>query len=202
MRAPVQKLVNKQSLKERGWTESLIKKHLGDPDVRKTNPRYKSAAPTCLYDDARVARIEATVEFHLDLERASRRRESAGKGVDRRREQTQALLDALRIEVPLLEWDELVTHARRSYDNLQFVRGGEFKTSSGFDERFLHRICVNFLRHECTEYEVDLLKLSGHVGADEARFGVKCKVLDAIAERYPTLADECYRQAYNSRRND
>ena len=45
-------------LKQRGWTDGLIKKFLPKPDETKTNPIVKSAAPMKLYKIKRVERIE------------------------------------------------------------------------------------------------------------------------------------------------
>ena len=41
-------------LKQRGWTDGLIKKFLPKPDETKTNPVIKSAAPMKLYKIKRV----------------------------------------------------------------------------------------------------------------------------------------------------
>lgn len=41
-------------LKQRGWTDGLIKKFLPKPDETKTNPIVKSAAPMKLYKIKRV----------------------------------------------------------------------------------------------------------------------------------------------------
>ena len=43
-------------LKARGWTESMIRDLLGDPDAYADNPHYKSAAPRRLW---RLQRVEA-----------------------------------------------------------------------------------------------------------------------------------------------
>lgn len=45
-------------LKERGWTDGMIKKFLGEPDDTLVNPVFKCAAPMALYDINRVKRIE------------------------------------------------------------------------------------------------------------------------------------------------
>ncbi|MDN5757599.1 MAG: hypothetical protein L0H59_03570 [Tomitella sp.] len=66
------------------------------------------------------------------------------------------------------------------------------------DERFMARICVNYLRHQGTHYDHDRDFVSAHASAaDRAAVGaiIKGRVLAAIAETYPQLAAEAYRQA-------
>jgi hypothetical protein len=43
------KYLTQTQLKERGWTEGLIKRFLPRPSKRKENPNYKSGPPMCLY---------------------------------------------------------------------------------------------------------------------------------------------------------
>ena len=43
------KYYRSSELKQRGWTDGLIKKFLPKPDETKTNPVIKSAAPMKLY---------------------------------------------------------------------------------------------------------------------------------------------------------
>jgi hypothetical protein len=64
------------------------------------------------------------------------------------------------------------------------------------DERFLHRLAVNFLRHARTDYDnVLVFRRTGSNGPAAAyNREVKLQVLDAIAARYPELEAECARQ--------
>ena len=47
-------------LKERGWTEAMIRDLLGKPDTLRDNPHYKSADPMRLWRLQRVEAVEAT----------------------------------------------------------------------------------------------------------------------------------------------
>ncbi|MDE0100064.1 MAG: hypothetical protein OXM87_10745 [Truepera sp.] len=58
----------------------------------------------------------------------------------------------------------------------------------------LDRWAVNWLRHEMTDYDQKLLDQRGKVGAPEAKVRVLEKVMGAIAEAYPSLANEALRQ--------
>jgi hypothetical protein len=66
------------------------------------------------------------------------------------------------------------------------------------DERFVARICVNYLRHACSSYDAHRDFISDTASPeDRAAVGavIKGRVLRAIAETYPMLAEEAHRQA-------
>ena len=68
-------------LKERGWTESMIRDLLGTPDDLRDNPYYRSADPMRLWCLQRVEAAEAAPEFARRKERADRQRAAATKAV-------------------------------------------------------------------------------------------------------------------------
>lgn len=58
------KTVTKSTLiRERGWTEGLLKKYEFTPDLEVENPHYRGAAPMLLYQLNRVAYIERDEEI-------------------------------------------------------------------------------------------------------------------------------------------
>jgi hypothetical protein len=63
--------------------------------------------------------------------------------------------------------------------------------SVGDDEYFLNRLCVNYLRHCCSNYDSVLARFLGRVGTGEAYTIVKRRVLLMIGEVYTWLAEEC-----------
>lgn len=73
-------------LRERGWTEGMIRDMLGDPDLCVDNPHYKSAAPMRLWRLQRAVAAEATDEFMRRRERAVQqapmRARAAARGVE------------------------------------------------------------------------------------------------------------------------
>ena len=68
-------------LKERGWTEAMIRDLLGKPDTLRDNPHYKSADPMRLWRLQRVEAVEATPEFAQRRERSVGQRAAAAKAV-------------------------------------------------------------------------------------------------------------------------
>lgn len=63
-----------RSVLARGWTRMMVDDLLGEPDDRRDNPKYRSAAPMRLYDYERIVAAEATPEFADRLEKANARR--------------------------------------------------------------------------------------------------------------------------------
>ena len=57
-------LISASGLKwERFWTDSLIKKFLGEPDKLGINPHYRTGPKVRLYNLKRVVEVERTKEF-------------------------------------------------------------------------------------------------------------------------------------------
>lgn len=80
--AAVAKCIGAYGLKERGWTEAMIRDLLGDPDLLADNPHYKSAAPWRLWRLQRAEAIETGPEFASRKERAERQGAAAAKAVE------------------------------------------------------------------------------------------------------------------------
>ncbi|SRR5258708_36382399 len=79
--------ITKTDLITRGWTEGLIKKHLGEPDELKTNPHYKSGPPMRLYSMSRVEPFEKEAWFLETKSIRAIRSAAARKAAERKREE-------------------------------------------------------------------------------------------------------------------
>jgi hypothetical protein len=79
------------SLRERGWTDAMIREYLGEPDATRPNPRYWSAAPMKLYLAERAEAAEASLEWVERKTRGARRRAASVAAADRKRVETEAL---------------------------------------------------------------------------------------------------------------
>ena len=67
-------------LKQRGWTEAMIRDVLGDPDALAPNPHYSKGAPMKLFTLHRVVKAESSEDYRVAKEKADRRRVAARKG--------------------------------------------------------------------------------------------------------------------------
>ncbi|MFC8359235.1 hypothetical protein ACFUIY_05095 [Streptomyces griseorubiginosus] len=84
-------------LRARGWTAGMIRRLLGEPDLRRANPYLRTAPPIRLYSVERVEAVERSEEFRAAAAAAVRRsgavREAA---LRRRRAVREAALPRLR----------------------------------------------------------------------------------------------------------
>ncbi|MCW3051660.1 MAG: hypothetical protein JWN14_830 [Chthonomonadales bacterium] len=192
-------------LKERGWTDTLIRDYLGGPDATLKNPRYACAAPMRLYLRDRAVAVEAQENWSGILARASKRKEAAQKATETKSQRLLAYVSGLQISItamPLPEVTELACEAyNRRMQNIEEDRmyDGRFDfewtpATTWSDSAFLQRITVNYLRHRLSRYDHELERLFGKVGIRDAYAQLNAKVYLAITEAYPALGAECNRQ--------
>lgn len=171
----------------------MISRFLPKPDEERVNPHYRSGPPMQLYKIKKVEKIESTPEYRdLQAQRA-KRREGAARAVATKRKRIDDYVSQLEIDVPILDKGELILRACSSYNAIKAGSDADW-ASPNSDPAFLARICVNYLRHELTSYEDNLQNIAGKVGAPDAYLEIKTKVLDAIAETYGWLSEECHKQ--------
>ncbi|WP_127935910.1 hypothetical protein [Nonomuraea polychroma] len=150
---------------------------------------------------------EQSESFAVLRAKAARRSEASGVAADRRRGETVAGIERLRMAIPALEWDVLacraVAHrnrrdAERAWDRLDRVpdlaRLVDVDVDVDVDDPTLRRWAVNYLRHGLTSYDAELEELFGKVGVAEGVGLLQRRIYAAIAETYPMLAKECERQ--------
>lgn len=188
-------MITKKELKERGWTDATIRDYLGQPDALKLNPYFRSGPKMQLYSLNRINQVEQKPEVVSALEGARKRSESAKMRAATQMAELKKYIDTLQIEVPTFSEEKIIEEACNQYNKFwSFCNEAEKYASPSHDEDFLHRITVNYLRHEMTIYEPELDRMSGLTGSVKARLLLKERILDQIAEVYPFLESECERQ--------
>lgn len=186
--------ITKSTLKQRGWNDGTIAKYLGASDVTLKNPVFKNAAPMQLYLLGRVEIIEQEPQVKAELAKIavarSNRQQAARKAVETKAEKLINWVDSLEIEIPIIDLEDLIRQSISHYNWFWQSRSdrpsekyADFKDSS----EFLRRITVNYLRHECTNYEEQLEEIGGKVGIETAYEMLKSKVNNAIYSQYPNL---------------
>ncbi len=173
-------------LKGRGWSPSLIREVLGDPDRKVPNPHYGTGPKMKLWEQSRVIEAEASELFaSYQRRRGAAEREKAAAQIER--DELIARAESLVVEVISIPMDELM--ARSPMD-------------AGFgalsDKATKDRWAVNFIRHELCTYDLTVTDLAEKIGARQAVTVVRGKVYQAIAAAYPKLAPECVDQYRNS----
>jgi len=74
-----------KGLKARGWTDRLIAKLLGEPDMKRVNMCYKSGPRIRFYEKGRVHAAEQLPEFRSALKGRVKRQAAARKAVETKR---------------------------------------------------------------------------------------------------------------------
>jgi hypothetical protein len=158
-----------------------------------------------LYSRERVEAAEAAKKFQENLQRAQGRRQAALKAAETRRR--NAVRWAARTEIllhcPTRSMRELqgesVTHrnehagrSRRNRENPDFEH---MPQPSMLDRETLDRLCVNFLRHQCSDYDFTLAETFGQTGKETAIDVIRLRIYREIARRWPDLENECRNKA-------
>lgn len=178
--------------KERGWTDGLIKKFLGEPDKLAVNPNYRTGPKMKLYALERIEEVEEIADVREALARAQESRGNrslASKAVqDRKRQELLSAIEQLDITLPDIRLDELKSEAAKHYDRLWSARGQHEKSAYGEQsDLFIKRITCNFIRHQLIDYDAICECLRGRVGRHEAYVLLKGRVMGAIYAQYPEL---------------
>lgn len=197
---PKDEYINKSMLKQRGWTESMIKKILGNEDASKDNPMYKSAPPMKLYLMKRVIDAEATDEFIKRKIRAESRSKTMKNIAENKRQELLDKIEKMTFKIRVIPEKQLLNNAIKSYNDFHEMIAMErnnfdydYATPKS-DRNFLERIEVNYIRHNLTKYDNTLENLAGKIGINDAAIKIKFLILDAISEKYPYLQNACNEQ--------
>lgn len=185
MNKKTEKLVCKTTvIKQYGWTETMIKKFMPEPDKEVDNPYYKCASKMKLYAEKRVKRIQRTKRFLAAMALAAKRKASSKRAVSTRRDNIVKWAQNVPIDIPPYDKEELLGRAIASYNRrearayesrCEYRLHHDYSEDGGIDQyledeeddfcrhcdrnsnkEFLKRITTNYLRHECTDYEYDL----------------------------------------------
>lgn len=173
------------ALKQRGWTEALIRNFLGGSDATRPNPHYRTGPPMRLYDEPRVLAVEASEDFETAFAKARQRSERAKRAA---REQERVLIEAIQ-RVPLrierLPFEDLRVRAIAHY-NARNEHRDRYATLDS-DRDFLRRIMMNYARHRLCDYDPILAACRGRVGILAAYSVLKERVMTASVDTYPEL---------------
>ena len=171
-----------------GWSKSILDELLGEPDLRKK--QFGRSNPVFLYQLDRVTCAEATDLFLAKQDALARRKQAAQKAV---KTKTKNLLQEVsRMTVAVKKVKNVEALAIVAYNDRNWEARDLASIDS--DKDFLDRICVNYIRHELTEYDASLEVVAGKTGSSKAVSAIRDKIYASIAERYPKYADECDKQ--------
>ena len=186
-------------LKERKWTEKLVKMYLKEPCKLVSNPHYKSSSPMRLYALMKVKEAESQESFKEYICKKSNSRKKISEAtLERVRVSRTKLIEtvnSIRVDIPISQKEVLIKNACDHYNDLWGNRERCDKHANpSSDIIFLNRIMVNYLRHSETQYEEELYLIFGKVGVKEAYCVLKNNILTKISLSYPFLMEECEKQ--------
>jgi hypothetical protein len=175
-------------IKDRGWTEGLIKKYLPKPDLETRG--YPSNYLMLLYSVCKVEQIETISEVKEALKKIAFQRNkqsgSAQKAAKEKREKAINWVKSLDIQIPIFDISNLIKNAVYDYNAVHLEKEAHLQD----DCKFLARIAKNYLRHSCTEYERILKEMEENkIDYEEACELLKKKINTAILRAYPNLSD-------------
>jgi hypothetical protein len=194
----------KSDLKSIGWTDGAITAFLGEPDSTSRNPYSKQASPVKLFAKERVNQTMQSEPFIAwQSKTGSRRRKASDAMKGLMAEKRDALVNQatkrlrvdwlgnktvkMLVEAAMNYWVERKKEYLESLDkNFDWSSAPTWDS----DPDFLERITLNYVRHECTNYDVLLPKLEGQVGRQVAYESLRNKVSNKVKAKFGNLREE------------
>lgn len=193
-------LITASKVKERGWTNSLIKKLLAMPDDYAANMAYPGGAPVRLYRVERVTTIEASAEFRQAKEQSTKRQAASAKALDTKRETALKWIIAQPgPKLPAAPQAELTRLAVDWFNAVHAWRGDTDQWTLTDDAgEYIAIIITNYVINQLTDYETRLRRTIGKLPQPDDLAMIRGKTLAAIAAAYPWLAAERARRKSGS----
>ena len=199
-------LTKTQLIKRAGWNQERLDKFLGEPDFTTENS-YRRGVSTSWYMMKRIEKAEKYKTFQKEAVTAiaqhEKRKAAAAKATATKKAKTLAKVEQRLGEIKLkgafakMNKTNLFYNALEDYNNFREATRWDFipVSMSHASEEFLHRLAVNFLRHNGTTYDGELEEYFNSVGKQDAIDMVRKHIYTQIAEKYPYLRQECIQQA-------
>ena len=178
------------SLRERGWTDAMIRDYELEPDKTVSNPHYKCAGDMKLYKIERLEKIESEEWFKKRYEQSRKRSASARKAArevaDRKFKETMDFIDSIEIKMPNWSKEVMFENAIEHYNMLWRYRGKDkyIYDYRDLDTETLERLTANFVRHGLTDYDYVLSQLFNCVGVSAAHSILQERINTLVHEKY------------------
>lgn len=170
-------------LKERGWTDSIIKKMEIVHDKEKPNPYYRSSSPMKLFSLDRVLELESTKKFETLYRKSQERKKVAQKAVDTKIKNMMEIAESFRIELSGYGKEDIFQMAVDHYNNHHFPNK-YIPTWKSLNEDTLLRITTNMVRHTMCDYDSILYQHKGRVGIQQLHDIMKSVAEEVVRDKY------------------
>ena len=191
----MERYLTKTELKQRGWTEAMMKEMLPDPEIS-VNPHCRRMK-MYRWKESDVTQAEKKQAFLERIERRKPHQERAQRVVKTKQEKMKTILTSAigNIRVKKMDFQKVTRRALGATRNWYLITGQWDNTQFNPDEKTVERWTVNYIRHNLTEYDSFLFSVKGKTGIPFAYPLYRKAVLEKIADVYPQLSEECARQA-------
>lgn len=186
-------------IRRRGWTAPMMADLLGEPDEIARNHQGDAHPQMRLYDLERVIAAERSERFRSYGTLPAGMSKGRPVNPDREEERVSRLkrpvhTPRLLTRFPEIDIDEVRRLAIGGYNN--YVRrtgqGDGIDMTAPLDA--IDRLTVNYVRHRFTSYDEGIRSIPRAKGSARALDVFRRAVYDAITEKWPELAQECFRQ--------
>jgi len=186
-------MVTASRVRERGWTDGLIRRLLGVPDDYAANTAYPGGAPVRLYSLTRVEQIEGGADFLAAKAKASKRQGASLKAQSTKRETAlKWIAEQIGPKVPSVPQPELTRLAVDWWNQTHAWRGDCETWWTGAEaEQHLAPVTVDYILAQLHDYETRLRRTVGNTPSGDDLALIRGKILGAIAGAFPWLESEC-----------
>lgn len=165
-----------RQLKGRGWTKRLVERFLGAADALTTNPHVSSGRPMRLYNSGRVDSAEIQDSFKSSLESSKVKQARSNAIHASKSEALCQMAEAIDVTIPNVSKVDLALWSQQEY-------------GAYVNELDRHKNEVAYLVAHTKDAEWGLDAFYWHQGIRKARLCLRRRILVAIMEQYPHLAD-------------
>ncbi|MPY72881.1 MAG: hypothetical protein GEU87_01340 [Alphaproteobacteria bacterium] len=199
MKGPADVFLSLAQLHARGWSATLVRRFLGEPDELRRNPY--GGAPLRLYDAARVAEMERTAEVKAAKAETKRRSAAGEVGAATRLRNLYERARAMTVTVRRIDEAELLRLALAAHNAYQahlarrwkFLQPAMLAPDSAPPE--LAGALFAYARGQLAEFDRQLEEAAKVAQAELALAIIHNRVRTAILEAYPACDPATYRSA-------
>ncbi len=211
--------VTKTDIKERGWTDGMIKKLLPDP-IEKRNAFHPGGPTIKLWQREIVSAVEQTEEWNklyveTEKRRAARKeailiKESSPEEKEKRRlsyelekkereelkrqgEEIVAKIEKYiqNVEIDIVPVTDIIFDSLQEKNAWVNQRSKDYFDGSNSCRETQERWAVNYIRHNLTDYDYYEERITKFELGKDIYKKLKIAVLNKIAEVYPMFEEEC-----------
>jgi hypothetical protein len=177
-------------IKERGWTDAMVRKHLGPPDALAASPFRDVDRPMRVYLLRRVERAERRAEVIAGLQRAAdalRLREMIDDGsIERLREKLAEDLNSVPIDVAMISMEDL---RARAYAALNRARAEQGRDPLDFpDGKLPSGAMTRYARDNMVDHASLAERFEHRAEPLQVAYLLRDRIEAAVLDAYPELA--------------